>query len=235
MESIAIRSQGVGKWFGQGDAKTHAVRDVSFEAHFREMLYIVGPSGSGKTTLLSMISGILRPDEGRVEVEGRDVWALRENARAEFRLRKIGFVFQDFHLFPNLTAAENVAIPLVLQRYDWAEALRKATKYLDIVGLASRTHLNPTRLSGGEQQRVAIARALASGPDSDDFGRTHGVARRRHRKEARRVCEARSAQRQAQHRRRDPRRPYLRICRPHSAHGRWAAAGRDGEGRCVTK
>jgi len=165
MDAVAIRADRVTKWFGQGEAKTCAVREVSFEAHFREMLYIVGPSGSGKTTLLSIISGILRPDSGTVRVEDTDVWGLGENALAEFRLHKIGFVFQDFHLFPNLTTVENVAIPLVLKRRPWDHAMQEAMKYLDVVGLASRAKLHPGRLSGGEQQRVAIARALASGPD----------------------------------------------------------------------
>jgi putative ABC transport system ATP-binding protein len=165
MTDVAIRAEGLTKWFGQGEAKMCAVRDVSFEAHFHEMLYIVGPSGSGKTTLLSIISGILRPDEGKVAVENTDVWALKENALADFRLNRIGFVFQDFHLFPNLTTVENVAIPLVLKRRDWNESIKEAEKYLDVVGLSARAHLRPTRLSGGEQQRVAIARALASGPD----------------------------------------------------------------------
>ena len=165
MAPLAIRAKGVTKWFGQGDARTCAVRDVSFEARFQEMLYIVGPSGSGKTTLLSIISGILRPDEGTVSVEDTDGWALNENALADFRLRKIGFVFQDYHLFPNLTTVENVAIPLVLKRSDWGAAIHEGMKYLEIVGLGARANLNPTRLSGGEQQRVAIARALAGGPD----------------------------------------------------------------------
>jgi len=164
-DGVAIRAEGLNKYFGHGDAKTFAVRSVSFEARFREMLYIVGPSGSGKTTLLSLISGILRPDEGKVFVEDTDVWSLKENARAEFRLHKIGFVFQDYHLFPNLTTVENVAIPLVLKRCAWGEAIRQGLRYLEIVGLRARADLNPTRLSGGEQQRVAIARALASGPD----------------------------------------------------------------------
>jgi putative ABC transport system ATP-binding protein len=165
MESVAIRAEGITKWFGQGDARMCAVRDVTFEAHFREMLYIVGPSGSGKTTLLSIISGILRPDEGAVRVENTDVWALKESALADFRLNRIGFVFQDFHLFPNLTTVENVAIPLILKRRDWGDAIREAAKVLDVVGLQARADLSPARLSGGEQQRVAIARALASSPD----------------------------------------------------------------------
>jgi putative ABC transport system ATP-binding protein len=165
MSGVAIHAEGLSKAFGQGEAKTWAVRDVSFDANFHEMLYIVGPSGSGKTTLLSIISGILRPDTGKAVVENTDVWALKENALADFRLQKIGFVFQDFHLFPHLTVAENVAIPLVLKRRPWNDALKEAGKYLEVVGLSKRADLNPTRLSGGEQQRVAIARALASGPD----------------------------------------------------------------------
>jgi putative ABC transport system ATP-binding protein len=112
-----------------------------------------------------MISGILRPDAGTVRVEDTDVWALKENALADFRLQRIGFVFQDFHLFPTLTTVENVAIPLVLKRREWDDAIKEGMKYLEVVGLTKRAKLNPTRLSGGEQQRVAIARALASGPD----------------------------------------------------------------------
>ena len=165
MNPVAIRADGITKWFGQGEAKTCAVRDVTFEARFKEMLYIVGPSGSGKTTLLSMISGILRPDSGKVHVEDVDIWGLKENALATFRLNKVGFVFQDFHLFPHLTTVENVAIPLLLKRQDWNKSIKEAAKYLDVVGLSARAELSPTRLSGGEQQRVAIARALASGPD----------------------------------------------------------------------
>ena len=165
MDRIAIRAEGLDKWFGEGEARTYAVRDVSFEARFHEMLYIVGPSGSGKTTLLSMISGILRPNEGSVRVEETDIWSLRESALATFRLQKIGFVFQDYHLFPSLTTAENVAIPLVLKRVAWKQAIGVAMKFLDVVGLRSRASLSPSRLSGGEQQRVAIARALVSEPD----------------------------------------------------------------------
>ena len=162
---VAIQACGLAKWFGEGEARTYAVRDVSFEAFFGEMLYIVGPSGSGKTTLLSMISGILRPDSGQVLVEGTDIWRLEKDAMADFRLSKIGFVFQDYHLFPRLSTAENVAIPLILKRRDWNESVREALGYLDIVGLKNRAELPPVKLSGGEQQRVAIARAICSRPD----------------------------------------------------------------------
>jgi len=165
VSQVAISAHGVEKWFGEGEARTHALRDVSFDAYFGEILFIVGPSGSGKTTLLSVISGILRPDGGRVIIDGVDVWSLGDDELATFRLAKIGFVFQDYHLFPRLTTLENIAIPLVLRRYDWAEALAEARKYLRIVGLENRAQLPPVKLSGGEQQRVAIARAIVSQPD----------------------------------------------------------------------
>jgi len=162
---LAIEAAGLNKWFGEGEAKTHAVKDVSFKAHLGEMLYVVGPSGSGKTTMLSMISGILRPNSGTVRIEGTEIWSMSNDALADFRLHKIGFVFQDFHLFPRLTTAENVAIPLILQRRDWDDALKEAAADLEIVGLKERAQLPPVKLSGGEQQRVAIARAIVSRPD----------------------------------------------------------------------
>jgi len=141
------------------------VKSASFEANFGELLYIVGPSGSGKTTLLSMISGILKPNEGNVLVEGKDIWKMKSDDIADLRLHKIGFVFQDYHLFPRLTTVENVAIPLILKKMDWNEAIKVAMEYLDIVGLKDRAQLPPVKLSGGEQQRVAIARAIAGKPD----------------------------------------------------------------------
>jgi len=165
MAAAAIEATGINKWFGEGEVRTHAVKDVDFTAKFGEIVYVVGPSGSGKTTMLSMISGILRPTSGRVSIEGTDIWSLGADQLAEFRLHKIGFVFQDYHLFPRLTTAENVAIPLILQKREWGEALAEARKDLEIVGLANRAPLPPVRLSGGEQQRVAIARAIISRPD----------------------------------------------------------------------
>src|SRR5579883_1051179 len=142
MIEFAIQAKGLNKWFGEGEARTHAVRDLSFTARFGEMLYVVGPSGSGKTTMLSMVSGILRPNEGEVRVEGVDIWNIPGDELASFRLHKIGFVFQDYHLFPRLTTAENVAIPLILQERPWAEALKEAQRDLEIVGLSSRAQLD---------------------------------------------------------------------------------------------
>jgi putative ABC transport system ATP-binding protein len=165
MARTAIEAVGINKWFGEGEARTHAVKDVSFSAFFGEILYVVGPSGSGKTTMLSMISGILRPNSGAVKIEDKDIWSLSNDALADFRLHKIGFVFQDFHLFPRLTTAENVAIPLILQKRSWDAALKEAVADLEIVGLKDRAQLPPVKLSGGEQQRVAIARAIVSRPE----------------------------------------------------------------------
>ncbi|MBR8313994.1 ABC transporter ATP-binding protein [Burkholderia dolosa] len=165
MKRIAIDARGVSKWFGDGDARTRALSDVSMQACFGEMLLIVGPSGSGKTTLLSVISGILRPEAGSVSIDGIDLWAQPNDAIADFRLNRIGFVFQDYHLFPRLTTAENVAIPLILKRRRWDDAIDEAQRYLDVVGLGNRAQLPPANLSGGEQQRVAIARAIVSQPD----------------------------------------------------------------------
>ena len=165
MAELALRATELVKWFGAGETKTLAVREVSFDAYFGEMLYIEGPSGSGKTTLLSLISGILKPNSGTVLVEDKDIWKMTSDQIANFRLNKVGFVFQDYHLFPRLTTVENVAIPLILKRFDWDESIDEAMKYLEIVGIKDRALLPPVKLSGGEQQRVAIARAIASRPD----------------------------------------------------------------------
>jgi len=165
MANLAIQGTNLSRWFGEGEARTQAVKDVSFEAYFGEMLYIEGPSGSGKTTLLSMLSGILRPSSGVVRVEGKDIWDLSADELADFRLHRIGFVFQDYHLFPRLTTLENAAIPLILKRMNWDRAMDEAMRYLEVVGLKDRALVPPVKLSGGEQQRVAIARAIVGQPD----------------------------------------------------------------------
>jgi putative ABC transport system ATP-binding protein len=127
-DNLAISATDLTKWFGEGETRVTAVNGVAFVAHFGEMLFIVGPSGSGKTTLLSMISGILRPNSGTVSVKGADIWTYSKDQLADFRLNTIGFVFQDFHLFPRLTTAENVAIPLILKERDWDESIAEARR-----------------------------------------------------------------------------------------------------------
>ncbi|WP_461280614.1 ABC transporter ATP-binding protein [Acidithiobacillus sp.] len=162
---MILTAMKISKSFGEATNQTYALREVSFAVDFGEMLYIVGPSGSGKTTLLSIISGILRPDDGDVVVKDVDIWKLGNDALAGFRLQTIGFVFQDYHLFPRLTTLENVAIPLILRREPWDKSLAEARKTLQVVGLAEKESLPPYKLSGGEQQRVAIARAIVAQPD----------------------------------------------------------------------
>ena len=130
------------------------------------MLYIVGPSGSGKTTLLSMHLRHPAAERGQRQVEGqRYLEARATDEIAEFRLHTIGFVFQDYHLFPRLTTAENVAIPLILKRRAWDEALARGSSTSRSSGSRTARNLPPVKLSGGEQQRVAIARAIVSQPD----------------------------------------------------------------------
>ena len=158
-------AEGVTKSFGEGEARMTAVDHATFVAHFGEMVFIVGPSGSGKTTFLSMISGILRPDSGSVKVKGVDIWTMTKDQLADFRLNTIGFVFQDYHLFPRLTTAENIAIPLILKQQNWNASITAAEQSLSVVGLKGRGGILPIKLSGGEQQRVAIARAIVGSPE----------------------------------------------------------------------
>ena len=162
---MILSVESVSKWFGEAPTRTDALRNVSFRVDHNEMLYIVGPSGSGKTTLLSVISGILRPNAGTVVVEGQDIWRLSADALADFRLHTLGFVFQDYHLFPRLTVLENIAVPLILRHVPWERSLERARGVLEVVELADKGRLTPHRLSGGEQQRVAIARAMVAEPD----------------------------------------------------------------------
>jgi putative ABC transport system ATP-binding protein len=135
---------------------------ITLEIAAKERVAIVGPSGSGKSTLLGLIAGLDRPTSGSIEIDGVDITMLSENEMARYRRRKIGYIFQSFHLIPTLTAVENVAVPLELAGD--AEARRRAEQLLDSVGLHERIDHYPVQLSGGEQQRVAIARAFACRP-----------------------------------------------------------------------
>ncbi len=138
------------------------VRGVALELRAGESVGLVGPSGSGKTSLLMLLAGLERPSRGGVRIDGTDFAGLSEDARARFRGRHIGIVFQSFHLIPTMTALENVAIPLELAGR--GDAGPRAREALDQVGLSHRTGHRPGQLSGGEQQRVALARAFAPRP-----------------------------------------------------------------------
>jgi len=156
--------RGVTKLFGVGTTEVHALNEVDFNVHTGELLLLVGPSGCGKTTLLSVLAGILDATSGEVDVFGTRIDQLSQHEKTEFRRDNIGFIFQQYNLLPTLTAAENVAIPLLIHRVDFDEAVAKARTYLEKVGMADRADFLPSQLSGGQQQRVAIARALITEP-----------------------------------------------------------------------
>ncbi|KMO44322.1 ABC transporter ATP-binding protein [Methylobacterium tarhaniae] len=158
----AIALDGVDLSLGRGAARVHILKGISLSVAPGEAVGLVGPSGSGKSTLLMTMAGLERPDSGRVVVEGTDLAGLDEDALARFRGRRIGIVFQSFHLVPTMTALENVALPLELA--DAPDAHARAARELEAVGLGHRLHHYPAQLSGGEQQRVAIARAVAPEP-----------------------------------------------------------------------
>jgi putative ABC transport system ATP-binding protein len=157
-----LAARALTKEYRSGTSNLAVLRDVSFEIPTGTFVAIVGPSGSGKTTLLGLMAGLDQPSRGAVVLDGVDLTKLDEDARAQLRGEKVGFIFQSFQLIPTLTAQENVQVPLELQgRRDAAE---KAQALLTRVGLGDRRDHFPTQLSGGEQQRVAIARAFANEP-----------------------------------------------------------------------
>jgi putative ABC transport system ATP-binding protein len=163
--NAAVVVEGVAKRYGDGPHAVRALSDVSLAVAAGELVAVMGPSGSGKSTLLNLVAGLDVPSEGRVIIEGDDLAALDEDARSALRLRRIGFVFQSFNLFPTFTAAENVAWPLEFLGASWREANARATAALRQVGLNDAACARrPAELSGGEQQRVAIARALVTKP-----------------------------------------------------------------------
>lgn len=162
MSKPMIRVDGVGKVVQDATGELSILRDIRFDLVRGESAAIVGASGSGKSTLLSIIAGLDTPSSGRVEIDGIDLFALDEDQRAALRAQKVGFVFQSFQLLGNLTALENVMLPLELAGRRDARA--SATQMLQRVGLSERLGHYPRVLSGGEQQRVALARAFVVKP-----------------------------------------------------------------------
>src|SRR5688500_152674 len=164
-EPAVIEARGITKEYPyQGDA-VHALRGVDLAVGRGEMVAIVGPSGCGKSSLLNVLAGIDAPTAGRVSLLGTDLYALGEGARSALRLRRLGFIFQRFHLLAVLTAAENVELPMAEAGIPSKERRQRARELLEYVGLGHRMKHRPPHLSGGEQQRVAIARALANRPE----------------------------------------------------------------------
>ena len=155
-----IRLEGITKSFGS----LQVLRGIDLEIKKGEVVSIVGPSGAGKTTLLQIIGTLSRPDSGRVEIDGRDPFALGDRDLSRFRNERIGFVFQFHQLLPEFTALENVMIPALIAKEKSAIAEKRAKEMLDFLKLSDRMAHKPAELSGGEKQRVAVARALINNP-----------------------------------------------------------------------
>lgn len=153
------------KTFGTGPAQVRVLKEVDLHIRQGEMVSITGPSGCGKSTLLHVLSGIEPPTEGQVIIDGFQLHSAREKDLTAFRLKKMGFIFQSYHLIPVLTAEENVALPLIGQGISSRKANEKARHALNRVGLADKASSRPAYLSGGQNQRVAIARAIAAEPN----------------------------------------------------------------------
>jgi putative ABC transport system ATP-binding protein len=157
-----IELRGVSKTVPSGTGTLTILHPLDLVVARRQVVAITGPSGSGKSTLLGLIAGLDSPSTGHISIDGTDITALDEDSLARLRGRRIGFVFQFFHLLPSLTALENVLVPMEIARVK--DARPRATALLAEVGLSERGHHYPSQLSGGEQQRVAIARALSNDP-----------------------------------------------------------------------
>jgi putative ABC transport system ATP-binding protein len=164
MAEAIVRTEALCREFPVGESTVHALDDVAIAVQPGELAVVHGPSGSGKTTLLNVIGGLERPTSGRVWVDGQEVTTMSDDQLVAFRRNRIGFVFQGFGLLPVLSAAENVEIPLRLQRMEPRRRDRRVRELLELVGLEERANHRPYELSGGEQQRVAIVRALTNEP-----------------------------------------------------------------------
>jgi putative ABC transport system ATP-binding protein len=159
-----IRLEHISKIYGSGNTEVHALSDVNLTVEAGEYCAIMGPSGSGKSTAMNVIGCLDRPTSGSYYLDGTDVAGLDDTELAHVRNRKIGFVFQQFHLLPQLTAVENVMLPMVYAGVPVRERQERAAEALTRVGLGNRMNNRPNQLSGGQQQRVAIARAIVNRP-----------------------------------------------------------------------
>ncbi|HMF18634.1 MAG TPA: ABC transporter ATP-binding protein [Gemmataceae bacterium] len=161
----ALSGRKLTRSFGSGDMTFTAVHETSLDIFPGQMVLLMGPSGSGKSTLLALLSGLLRPDSGRVLALGEDLWQLSDRDRKQFRLRNYGFIFQGHNLYPSLTARQQLELVLRWgERANGRDARRRADEMLDLLGLGPKADLRPDHLSGGEKQRVAIGRALVKNP-----------------------------------------------------------------------
>jgi len=163
-DASLIELTGIERTFHLGDSKVHALRHITLSIAAGEYVAVMGPSGSGKSTLLNLLGLLDRPDAGTYRLEGRDVTTLSPEVQAKVRSERIGFVFQIFHLVPRLTAAENIALPMMLAGVALAERSHRVAQALHDFGLEDRARHRPDQLSGGQRQRVAIARATVMHP-----------------------------------------------------------------------
>jgi putative ABC transport system ATP-binding protein len=166
MSDFIVEATGVTKVLGRGAAQVHALKDIDLSLRGGELTVLMGPSGSGKTTLLSILGCILTPTSGTVRVCGRETQGANAEVLAKLRRDHVGFVFQSYHLFPTLTASENIQLALDIRGVHGEDARAKSRDALKKVGLAHKIASYPHELSGGEQQRVAIARAIVSNPSA---------------------------------------------------------------------
>jgi putative ABC transport system ATP-binding protein len=163
--SPSLKGWSLNKSFGSGEMLTTALNNVSIELYPGQVALLMGPSGSGKSTLLAVLSGLMRPDEGRVLSHDTDLWAMSELEREAFRFRHCGFIFQGYNLFPALTARQQLEMMLQWGKgISGREARERSKAMLDLLGLSKKADLRPLQLSGGEKQRVAIGRALVKEP-----------------------------------------------------------------------
>ena len=162
-QDVALSLRNIGRVLPSGGRTLTILDGIDLDVNRGEFLAVLGPSGSGKSTLLALMAGLDRPSSGQVLIDGERIDRLSEDQLAILRRHKIGFVFQSFQLLGNLTARENVMLPMEL--LGWRDARSRADRLLDAVGLSERGHHYPSQLSGGEQQRIALARAFAPGPD----------------------------------------------------------------------
>ncbi len=164
MNKVVLEAKNLGKTYQEGKLVTPVLKGLNFSMQASERLAIIGSSGSGKSTLLHLLAGLDQPTEGEVFLMGERLSHLSEVKRGQLRNRFVGFVYQFHFLLPELTAVENVMMPLRIRRTHWKQAQEKAEFILQKVGLSHRLHHKPSELSGGERQRVAIARALITDP-----------------------------------------------------------------------
>lgn len=162
-DEVLVSARDITKVYNTGSVAAHALRGVTLDVHAGDFMAVVGPSGSGKTTLLNLIGALDSATEGRLEVLGKDISAMKQRKRADLRLHSLGFVFQAYNLVPVLTALENVEFVLELQGVG-NERRERAREVLEQLGLSEFADRRPNELSGGQQQRVAVARAIASKP-----------------------------------------------------------------------